>query len=44
MNDINKIVLFQSANRNIEELKNDFKNIEIKKKIEDLLPIDKSFQ
>lgn len=32
MNDINKIVLFQSANRNIEELKNDFKNIEIKKK------------
>ena len=31
INDIDKIVLFQSANRNIEELKNDLKKIKIKK-------------
>lgn len=31
MNDIYKIVLFQSANRNIEVFKNDRKNIKIKK-------------
>ena len=31
MNDIDKIVLFQSANRNIEVFKNDRKNIKIKK-------------
>ena len=30
INDIDKIVLFQSANRNIEELKNDLKNIKNK--------------
>ena len=45
MNDIYKIVLFQSANRNIEVFKNDRKNIKIKKiNSVDLLPIDKSFQ
>jgi hypothetical protein len=31
MNDIYKIVLFQSAKRNIEVFKNDRKNIKIKK-------------
>ena len=31
MNDIYKIVLFQSANRNIEVFNNDRKNIKIKK-------------
>jgi hypothetical protein len=30
MNDIDKIVLFQSANRNIEVFKNDRKNIKNK--------------